>query len=279
MDSATKIPISLWRVLWLGTAVIMVFEAVAILAGAFIGALGTFFILLFGGFFIGGAASKYIKSWAGVAGVTGFLIGMVIVGMNAARPLWLSLTEGKSSLGYKVSVNDAPEYNVTFFEFKNGEVKSDLTGYYFTDGYVANRTGSRGYNARTEYFVAPLVPENWTTNNEVPVWVVCTDTWNTDEDFSDTDTCRREWTKDHRAGVEIEPGDESDVKEAVKNAEAEHKLHSHPSAKYIVWSKDAEFEADAAKGSAIGLMIFTHLAFLIGAVVKRKKITHPGITS
>ena len=270
--TTTKPPLSLWRVLWLGTAVILVFEAIAILAGAYLGVLGTFFILLFGGFFIGGAASKYIKSWAGAAGVTGFLIGMMIVGMNAAKPILLSFTEGKSSLGYAVSVNDAPEYNVTFFEFKNGQIKAGLTGYSFSDGYVANRTGSRGYNARTEYFVAPLVKEDWTTNDEIPVWVVCTDTWNTDEDFSDTDTCRREWAKDHRVGVEIEAGQKTDVIEAVKNAEAEHKLHSHPTAKYIIWSKDAEFVAGAAKGSAIGLMIFTHLAFVIGVLVKRKSI-------
>lgn len=271
MDSAIK-PLSPRRVLILGTFVIFIFEAIAIVAGTFFGVLGTFFILLFGGFFIGGVASKYIKTWAGTAGVIGFFIGMIIVSTNAARPIWLSLTEGKSSLGYAISVNDAPEYNITFFEFKNGQVKSEFTGYYFYDGYVSNRTGGDGYNSRREYVVAPLIPEGWTPSDKVSVWVICTDSWDVEHDVSDSDTCRREWTKNHLAGLEIEPGQNMDAREAVKNSEAKHKLHSHPNAKYIIWSKDAEFEANSIKSTVIGLMIFTHVAFAIGVLVKRNKI-------
>lgn len=274
MNSTTpQPPPSPWRILWLGTLVILIFEVIAIFVGAKIGSFATFFVLLFGGFFIGGAASKYINDWAGVAAGIGFLVGTVIAFGNVAQPLSLILTGQHSTLDYPIAVNRTPEYNVTLFEFIDGQVKTNVTGYHSYSGYSpAPRTGGRGYPFTAEYTVAPLVPKDWTPADEVPVWVVCHDSWDTNSDVSDTDTCRREWTKDLGMGSTIDASELRYVKAAVADAEGEHEIHSHPNAKYIYWSKDAVQAAQGAKGMGITLIIIGHLSYAIAVIAKRKKI-------
>ena len=261
---------SRWRILGLSALVILVFEALGIILGTFIGGFFTLLLMIFIGFGIGGVAEKMIPKWGAATAVTGFFLAVIISSMNASRPLWLTLTSGKSSLDYPISVADAPEYDVTFFTFKNGEVKPDLAGYDRTEGYVRTRTGGRGYRAGTVYYVAPVVKDDWTPDQAVTLWAVCTDTWELETDFADTDACRKEWKKDHKQGVEIEPGKIADLQPALKNAETEFGLQSYPNAKFILWSKDAAFEARSAKGSAIGFMIITHLVFGLFVLFKKR---------
>ncbi len=263
---------SIWFKLGLTFLIILFFEVLAVILGNFAGAFWTLLLMIFIGFGIGGVAEKMIPKWGAAAAVTGFFIAVIISGMNASRPLWLTITSGKSSLDYPISVADAPEYDVTLFTFKNGEVKPDLAGYNRTEGYVRTRTGGRGYWAGTAYYVAPVVKDDWTPDQVVTLWAVCTDTWELETDFADTDACRRDWKLNHRQGVEIEPGKINDLQPALKNAETEFGLQSHPNAKFILWSKDAAFEARSAKGSAIGFMIITHLAFALAVLIKRKAI-------
>lgn len=259
-----------WQIVLITGFVILIFEALGIVLGNFIGGLWTLLLMIFVGFAIGGLAEKMVPKWGAAAAVAGFFLAVIISLSNASRPLWLTFTAGKSSLDYPISVADAPEYSVTLFTFKNGEVKPDLAGYHRTEGYVRSRTGGRGYWAATVYYVAPVVKSDWTPEQEVTVWAVCTDTFETETDFADTDACRKDWIADHRQGVEIEPGKIADLQPAVKDAETAFGLRSHPKAKFIVWSKDAEFEARSAKNMATGLMVITHVVFALFVIFKKR---------
>ena len=277
MNSPTPQPsqthLSPWRVLWLGTLVILTFEAIGIFVGAKIGSFATFFILLFGGFLIGGVASKYLKKWAGIAGVIGFLVATIISMGNTALPLSQLLTGQNPALDYPISAARAPGYNVALYEFIDGQVQTNLIGYHSFTGYSpASRTGGKGYPFTSEYIVAPLVGKNWTPADEVPVWVVCHDSWETDGDVSDTDTCRRDWSKDIGMGTAIDLSELSYVKAAVADAETEHELRSHPNARHIYWSKDAVLTAKGAKGLGIAMIIIGHLSYVIAVLVKRKSL-------
>ncbi|MEK7673540.1 MAG: hypothetical protein AAB373_06685 [Patescibacteria group bacterium] len=250
--------LSPWRVLWLGTLIMVFVELVGIFCGATIGGLGTFFILLFGGFFVFGVSLKFIGDWAGAPVAGAFLVTVMIAFGNAAQPIWLAITgEGQ---------------NATVVEVPNGIIRSEFGGYYSFDGYVSTRTGGRGYPARTEYMVAPLVDETWTPEDEVKVWVVCKDTWDLNTDFSDIDVCLKKWTKNYSGGYGVEPGEEGDVGQAVNNAMIAYNLDSSYSAKYVYSSSNPKFEVALMFNFGIGLLIFTHLVYIASVLVKWRKI-------
>lgn len=267
MNSTT--PVSLGRALGLGTVLILLFEAVAIFAGAKFGSFATFFILLFGGFVTAGLASRWIASWAGVAGIIGFLAGTIL--SYSAQPLALLLTGQKSSLGYSISVNRAPEYNVPLFEFTDGTVQAQYTGYYSTRGRtMKSPTGGSGHEYINEIVVAPLVDANWTKAEPVPVWVVCQDSWDPTNDVSDTDTCRRHWSTNVRTGVKPDESDSRDIKTAITNAATKHALTTHPNAVFVVLTPEAALTVSGAKGLGVAILVLAHVSYAIAVIAKRK---------
>ncbi len=264
-------PLTFGRTLGIGSLVIVLFEIIAIFAGATLGSFGAFFILLFGGFGLIGLAYQYIKDWAGVAGLIGFLAGAVI--SYSAKPLSLMFSGQKISLDHPISVALAPQYDVTLYEFTDGVVQTKYLGYYSYSGRtMKSPTGGRGHEFTAEYIVAPLVGANWTPTDAIPVWAVCKDSWDPTEDVSDTDVCRREWSKDIRTGVTLDASQTTHIKTAIADAMAEHNLKSDPNAKFIVWSKDATLEANGAKGLGTAIIVLAHLSYLVVVVAKRKQL-------
>lgn len=272
MNLTTKLPITPWTVLTLGTLTILLFELVGVVAGNFWGFLYTFLFAMLLAFVAGGLTYKYIGDYAGAPVAIGFLLVTIISGMNAARPIWLSFTSETPVITEPISVARAPEYEASTYTFNDAKILPYYAGYYFSKGTVSNRTGGRSYVAHSEYYVAPLVSPTWTKEEPVTAWGVCTDTWRADNEFSNTDTCRAVWKKTNTQGIELEPSKFAEIELAITDAKEKYGLTSHENAKYLVWSNQAVSEGDSAKEMAYVLMILSHLSYAGYIVVKRKSI-------
>lgn len=258
MNTTIKKYLSPWRVLWLGTLLMIFIEIGGIFSAATVGGFGAFFILLFVGFILMGASQKFIGGWgAGAVGIS-TLMAMVIGFGNVARPIWMSMT-GQGQ-------------NATIVELPNGVIRSELSGSHMTFGYRATRTGGRGHPSATEYRVAPFVDEKWMKGDEINLWVVCKDNWDTDTEFSEIDKCVKEWKNDYSGGYEIDPGDRVDVGKAVVDAKTKYKLISSNSSKYIYSSANPQSEVNSLINLSIVILILTHLIYIIPVLVKWKKI-------
>lgn len=272
--SPTEPRLSVWRVLWLGTLIILALELIGIFASAYLGGLAAFFILLVSTFVISGVAIRYIKDWAGIAGAIGFLVAIIIAMGGSALPLSQKLTGEQTDLEAPIAAAQAPQHNVALFEFNSTTVKTKLTGYHvYTGQTLSPRTGGRGYPFTAEYVVAPLVDANWTPADEVSVWVVCNDSWETNADVSDNDTCQREWTKPHNAGLTLDMSQSSYINMAIEEAITKHNLRSHPNAKYVLWSKDAVITARGTRGLGSALILMAHVGYAIAVFVKQRLAT------
>lgn len=258
MIEVNKKYLSPLRVLWLGTLLMIFVELMGIFMSATIGSFGAFFILLFGGFILMGVTQKFIGGWGAAAVALSALMIMMIGFGNAARPMWMAMT------GQGV--------NATVVELSDSIIRSDLSGYNVTFGYRATRTGGRGHPAATEYVVAPLVNEKWTEGEEIDVWVVCMDTWDTDKDLSRTDKCVIEWKNNFTKGFEIDLSDREDVGKAVMDAMTKYGLSSSDSAKYIYSSSDPEDEVAVMVNFSIALLVLIHLGYIIAVLVNWRKI-------
>lgn len=265
-DISLRAPLSPWHVLLAGSLLLLILEVVGIYTAVKLGGLAVFFIMLFGGAIVAGIASRWLAAWAGVVYGIAFLLSVILGFGNAAPPIWQSFVGEESITNTPVSVERAHELNASIFQFSDGSVLNALVGYHTTSGYIATRTGSRGYWAKTQRVVAPLVSASWRPEDPITVWVVCSDTWNTTDEVVDTWKCEQDWKKEWRAGVRIASDTMTEVSEAIADATSTHNLRSHPQPLVVEWTEDAQSAQRASQGFGSMLLILAHISY-IGAVL------------
>jgi hypothetical protein len=154
--------------------------------------------------------------------------------------------------------------------FRDGQARADLGGTYFSS--------HRGINNQSEslwYYVAPVVPEDWTPDQPVTVWAAC----------GEIASCRDAWTQPFRAGVRLNTETTSmpDYRKAVEDAEALHGIRSHPEAVFVTWVKSPseaieKFKSDGIETAEIWNIIWLATiltAALIAWKKKRRAESHP----
>lgn len=140
-----------------------------------------------------------------------------------------------------IRVVDAPNYtSETVFYFLDGKVMKDYLGY----KPIMGRYGKVG-----DAYVAPIVPEDWTTSDPVPAWVYA--------EYNSPDA----WDQEYRAGIR-EAYD--DIKtDAVKDAEESYRIHSAENAPILMWTNHPEHELGFYKKITWFLFIFFSVAWSI----------------
>lgn len=122
-----------------------------------------------------------------------------------------------------LNVAEAPGHpEATLFRFLDGHVLTDR------EGHFERVTRTRNSTTRTNYFVAPLVPESWRAGDPVPAWVATTGVANS-------------WNRPWRCGarIDVPPDADNGYRRALRKCE-EKGLTSVPGAPFVEWVENAE---------------------------------------
>lgn len=122
-----------------------------------------------------------------------------------------------------VPVSRAPEFQqAKGFHFRDGRVRADLKGsYHYMSSY-------RNSSADVMHYAAPVVDDQWDTDQPVKVWAVC------------TVGCEEEWRLPLRAGTVPFSFNMKEHRLAAQDAVSRHMLQSDPHAVFIEWVKSPE---------------------------------------
>jgi hypothetical protein len=155
--------------------------------------------------------------------------------------------------------------------FRDGLVRADLRGSFFSS--------HRGINNQREsswYYVAPVVPEDWTPSDPVTVWAAC----------GEIASCTKNWAKPFRAGVRLNAETTSmpDYRKAAADAESRHGIRSHSEAIFMTWVENPratieEFKSDGIWTAKIWNIVWLTTVLLAAFIAwkkKRRAESHPG---
>jgi hypothetical protein len=136
----------------------------------------------------------------------------------------------KGGIAHAVSVEKAPQLKDTFsFYFEDGEVLPFIG---------TNRVTIKSKNSTSHayYYVAPVVPRNWSKGRPITLWVACK------KDYNWPNACLPTWQKHYRAGYRVERIHEDEYRTAVQNATHRHGLTTVHGAPILHWVASPEQE-------------------------------------
>jgi hypothetical protein len=125
------------------------------------------------------------------------------------------------------------------YRFRDADLRPDIRGQVLT-----THTDINGFRTSTWYYVAAVVPQDWTPEEPVAVWAAC----------GEVPGCREDWAKPFKAGVRLNPETTSipDYGKAVAQAEAVTGVKSAPQPLFITWVEDPSAAIDRFKTNAMG---------------------------
>jgi hypothetical protein len=127
-----------------------------------------------------------------------------------------------------ISVREAPDHPAAGgYRFRDAVLKPDIRGQVLT-----THTDINGQRTSRWYYVAAVVPENWTSAEPIAVWAAC----------GEIASCRENWAKPFQAGLRLNPETTSipDYRQAAAQAEAVNGVASAPQPLFITWVGDVE---------------------------------------
>ncbi len=230
------------------------------LIGVYIGFLFSVFVLLFSCVFIGMFSMMYSLR------LSTLFIFTAMLGIAVSYSVWEYEVLVSGETMYGISVNMAPEYpDASAFVFTNATVRREYMGKIKS----CSKTGTGQITCRFTC-VVPLVPYDWTIDQTVPAWAVCT------ESVDDTDVIKNEpcsFPDDFKIAVATV----YDVSEgAIKKACAKYGLTTNSNAPVLRLAYSLKEEINKAfsmlKWFVIGfnlvwIVIFLILAFTVSPTV------------
>lgn len=146
-------------------------------------------------------------AWAALLAMPAGVLGS----MDAAS--YTDLTRRPVVRGIRVA--EAPAHpEAGAFEFTDGSVRMDQWG-----------KATRQSRSRRDYWAAPIVDDNWTTDTPVTVWAVC------EKEYG----CTKDWKQPFRAGVLPTAPVSEFLAKAIADAESTRQLVSAPGAVAVMW--------------------------------------------
>ncbi|KAF0243007.1 MAG: hypothetical protein FD180_3635 [Planctomycetota bacterium] len=147
-----------------------------------------------------------------------FLAGICGGGVGYEVSAAARLSAGKM---LDLAVSEAPQHpEATLFRFRDGRVATGFSGHYERVRRSKNSTH------RTNYYVAPLVPDDWILGQPVPAWVGSTEMNNP-------------WHLPWRGGARVDVPDDPDngFRRAIRECEARG-LRGEAGAPILEWVQD-----------------------------------------
>jgi len=176
-----------------------------------------------------------------------YFVGVLLATMGERRLALLAV--GETVTG--ISVRDVADHaDAVAFEFTDGRGREELQG-------MASNTKSRGSD---DWYVVPVVPENWTVRDPVTVWALHLDGVQPEV-----------LAGQFRAGVRADDEDQHTLyaRKAVKDAESMHGLRSHPQA--VILEMDGS--VPELRNSAITFLVIAfggvNLAWTVAILLSR----------
>jgi hypothetical protein len=139
------------------------------------------------------------------------------------------------------------------YRFRDAVLRSDVRGQVQTSHADVN-----GFRTSHWYYVAAVVPEDWTGREPVAVWAAC----------GQIASCRKDWAKPFRAGVRLNPETESlpDYRKAVEDAESSAGVTSAPNALFIAWVENPSAAIDKYKSDALETAKIWNIVWLVNVL-------------
>jgi len=164
------------------------------------------------------------------------------------------VTARSGGIAEDISVRQAAEHpSAGAFRFRDAVLRSDVRGQVQTGHADAN-----GFRTWNWYYVAAVVPEDWTSREPVSIWAAC----------GEISSCRKDWAVPFKAGVRLNPETTSipDYRKAVENAEAVTGVTSSPKALFITWVENPSAAIDKYKSDAILTAKIWNIVWLINVL-------------
>ncbi len=247
-----------------------------------------FFVGLFGLNAAMGAAallSRYLSWGFGIA--AGIIFGLVIVVLSFKFKRWVLffcgiyaltgvvltsmsirdyVTARSGGVVEGLSVREAADHPVAGgYRFRDAVLRSDVRGQVQTSHADVN-----GFRTSHWYYVAAVVPEDWTGREPVAVWAAC----------GEIASCRKDWDKPFKAGVRLNPETTSipDYRKAVEDAESSAGVTSAPNALFIAWVENPSAAIDKYKSDAFLTAKIWNIVWMVNvlavwafSIIKKRK--------
>ena len=139
------------------------------------------------------------------------------------------------------------------YRFRLTRPRSDVRGQIET-----SHADSNGFRTWRFYYVAAVVPEDWTAGEPVTVWAAC----------GKIPSCLKDWTKPFKAGVRLNPETTSiaDYRKAVENAASAAGLTSAPNPLFITWVENPAAGVHKYKSDAVSTAGIWNVVWLINVL-------------
>lgn len=171
---------------------------------------------------------RWLAGWIGVAALG--LVGVAAAGCDLSRPP-VELD----------SVAEAPEHHEAKRLAFSGSLRPELLGEHSWRNTNTNR-GARGSGAPLYMIAVPVVPEGWTKDQPVPMWLTASNKESKPERRADWLERARAVESGREVGKVVDYADReagfrkvSGWQKAIQAAEAEHGLTSDPHAPVVQW--------------------------------------------